>query len=83
MKRLWMVWVVTILVRAATLDAQTPTEIVEWRYVGSDQAHTKYSVLDDINLTNVDELEIAWTWEPDELRRVKGPRTKNSPAFVG
>ena len=27
----------------------------------------KYSPLDDINVSNVDQLEVAWTWEPREL----------------
>ena len=52
----------------ATLSAQDRSgEMVEWPYVGADQAHTKYSALDDINLTTVGQLEIAWTWEPNEL----------------
>ena len=64
MKRLCTI---AMLVGAVTLGAQEPGEMVEWPYVGADQAHTKYSALDDINLTNVDRLEIAWTWEPNEL----------------
>ena len=43
------------------------TEMVEWPYVGADQAASKYSPLADINTANVDQLEIAWTWEPNEL----------------
>ncbi len=41
--------------------------MVEWPYVGADQAASKYSPLADINRSNVDQLEIAWTWEPNEL----------------
>ena len=56
-----------LLIGAVTLNAQGPGEMIEWPYVGADQAHTKFSALDDINLTNVEQLEIAWTWEPNEL----------------
>ena len=40
--------------------------MLEWPYVGAEQAHTKYSVADDITVSNVDELEIAWRWDPNE-----------------
>ena len=61
-----------VVVAVGTLGAQVRAQdrsggMVEWRYVGADQGHTKYSALDDINRTNVEQLEIAWTWEPGEL----------------
>ena len=34
--------------------------MVEWPYVGADQAHTKFSVAAQVTLDNVDQLEIAW-----------------------
>jgi quinoprotein glucose dehydrogenase len=40
--------------------------VADWPFVGSDQAHTKYSTADEITAANVGELEIAWTWEPNE-----------------
>ncbi|MEE2613596.1 MAG: PQQ-binding-like beta-propeller repeat protein [Acidobacteriota bacterium] len=59
---------VAVVVGAVALGAQDRAgEMVEWRYVGAEQSHTKYSAVDDINLTNVDQLEIAWEWEPGEL----------------
>ena len=57
-----------VLGAAAMLGAQTPSgRMVEWPYVGADQAHTKYSGLADINRSNVRDLEIAWQWDPDEM----------------
>ena len=41
--------------------------LVEWPYVGAEQGHSKYSSVDQINRSNVDQLEIAWEWEPNEL----------------
>ena len=53
---------------AGSVFAQDSTgEMVEWPYVGADQAASKYSPLTDINTLNVNQLEIAWTWEPNEL----------------
>ena len=54
------------LVSSALLGAQEPG-MIEWRYVGADQAHTKYSIADEITAANVDQLEIAWQWEPNEM----------------
>ena len=53
-------------IAAGALRAQD-AGMVEWPYVGADQAASKYSPLTDINRSNVDQLEVAWTWEPNEL----------------
>ena len=54
------------LLSSVLIGAQQPG-MIEWRYVGADQAHTKYSVADEITAANVHELEIAWQWEPNEM----------------
>ena len=36
----------------------------EWRYWGADAWSTRYSDLDQINASNFDSLQIAWTWSP-------------------
>ena len=65
MKRLC---VLVLLFSAAPVGAQDDTaHMVEWRYVGAEQSQTKYSPVSDIDASNVDRLEIAWTWEPSEL----------------
>ena len=56
-----------IAVSTAVLGAQVPPgSMIEWPYVGGEQSHTKYSVLADITRANVDQLEIAWQWDPAE-----------------
>ncbi len=56
-----------IVCSSAVLSGQQQTgPSIEWPYVGGDQAHTKYSPLDDINLSNVGELEIVWKWDAGE-----------------
>ncbi len=57
-----------LAVFAAPLAAQDAADrLVEWPYVGGDQAHTKYSALADIDRANVSDLAIAWQWDPNEM----------------
>jgi glucose dehydrogenase/mono/diheme cytochrome c family protein len=37
----------------------------EWKYWGGDAGQTRYAPLDQINLTNVGRLKIAWRWTAD------------------
>jgi len=57
--------VASALVLGAVACGQEPSA-TGWPFVGSDQAHTKYSTADQITVDNVGKLEIAWTWEPGE-----------------
>ena len=51
----------------AVIGAQAaPEGMVEWSYVGAEQSHAKYSALADIARANIDQLEIAWQWDPAE-----------------
>ena len=46
--------------------AQRPATVGEWRHYGGDAASSRYSPLDQINRTNIRDLEIAWRWSsPD------------------
>ena len=35
----------------------------DWPHYGGDLGSSKYSPLDQINATNVDQLQIAWQWD--------------------
>ena len=53
---------------AATLATQPPTQTSpgDWPYYGSDAASTKFSSLDQIDSTNVDQMRMIWRWRsPD------------------
>ena len=39
----------------------------EWRYIGGDASHTRYSPLDQITASNFEKLEVAWTWRGDNF----------------
>ena len=54
----------------------------EWRYIGADAAHTRYSPLDQINADNFEDLEVAWIWRGDNY----GPRplavSRSTPLYI-
>ena len=56
----------TALASTVFARAREPAAMIEWPFVGSGQAHTKYSAADEITAANVGELEIVWRWEPNE-----------------
>jgi len=39
---------------------------VQWPFVGGNQSNWRYSPADDLNADNVGQLQVAWTWRPDE-----------------
>ena len=55
------------LLCAALAGAREPGVMIDWPYVGSEQAHTKYSAADGITAANAGELDIVWQWEPNEV----------------
>ncbi len=53
---------------AAAFAQRLPgTENGEWRYLGGDAGHTRYSALDQINADNFADLETAWIWRGDNF----------------
>ena len=58
--------VTAALLFAAVACIREPDATTGWPFVGSDQAHTKYSAAEEITAVNVGELEIVWEWEPNE-----------------
>ena len=61
------------LAASGTVTAQTAGqpngESVEWAYVGSDQANTRSSDAAHITPENIQQLEVAWTWHPEDRAR--------------
>ncbi len=57
----------------------------EWRHYGGDRGSTKYSPLDQIDRSNVGQLEIAWTWSADATESEIGTKSghfKTTPLMV-
>jgi quinoprotein glucose dehydrogenase len=66
----------------ASAQVQTGTENGEWRYVGGNAGHTRYSPLEQINAANFADLEVAWIWRGDNF----GPNVdyffRSTPLYV-
>ena len=56
-----------VIAFAAPAGAYAQDRMIEWPYVGGDQHHTKFSPATQVTPGNVDQLEIVWTWEPQEM----------------
>ena len=73
-----------LIVAATALFAQPMlgTENGEWRYLGGNIGHTRYSPLDQINRTNFGELEPAWIWRTDNFGPNPDYFSRSTPIYV-
>ncbi len=74
----------TALAPATSVFAQSlpGTENGEWRYLGGDAGHTRYSPLNQINADNFDELEQAWIWRSDNFGPNLDYFSRSTPIYV-
>lgn len=74
---------VFVIVTTTTAIAQRGELGAEWSTYGADLASTRYSILDQINAENFNELEVAWRLKTDNF----GPRSEgnlqSTPLMVG
>jgi len=54
---------------ADAASGQAGTDGGEWRWYAGDGGHTQYTPLDQIDRSNVGDLEIAWIWEAESSGR--------------
>jgi len=59
----------------------TPPD-TEWRHYAADQANTRYSPLDQINATNFNDLEVAWSFKTDALGARKEYQFESTPLLI-
>src|SRR5262245_17332462 len=71
MRRMALVLVLAGSVAAVLLAQRGPAADAEWRYYGGDASSTRYSRLDQINLSNVNSLQVAWRWSSPDNEIVK------------
>jgi quinoprotein glucose dehydrogenase len=55
----------------------------EWRHYGGDAGGTKYSPLDQINASNVKDLQIAWRWKTASLGLPTENNWQVTPLMIG
>ena len=58
------------------------TENGEWRYIGGDAWHTRYSPLDQIDAQNFEDLELAWLWRGDNYAPYPEATSRSTPVYV-
>ena len=67
---------------AAGAAAQAGTDGGQWRVYGGDAAHTRYAPLDQIDASNVSELEIAWVFDARNYGPNALARTETTPLMI-
>jgi quinoprotein glucose dehydrogenase len=73
--------VVSFLLSSAHAQTQG-TENGEWRYIGGDVWHTRYSPLDQVTASNFEDLEIAWVWRGDNYGSTTLGVSRSTPIYV-
>ena len=73
--------VVLFLVSSAHAQRQG-TENGEWRYIGGDVWHTRYSPLEQVTADNFEDLEIAWVWRGDNYGSTTLGVSRSTPIYV-
>ena len=65
------------------VHAQTEgTQNGEWRYIGGDVWHTRYSPLDEVTADNFEDLETAWVWRGDNYGATPLGVSRSTPIYV-
>ena len=54
----------------------------EWRYIGGDVGHTRYSALDQVTADNFEELKVAWLWRGDNYGPGALGVSRSTPIYV-
>ena len=67
---------------AASGQGGPGTENGEWRYLGGDAWHTRYSPVDQINAENFEDLEVAWIWRGDNFGPSPVGNSRSTPVYV-
>ncbi len=75
--------VLGVLTAVMPLAAQTGTENGEWRYYGGDDYSTRYSPLDQIDASNVDQLKVAWRFKMTNFGPSPQASSEVTPLMVG
>ena len=81
--KLWLLILLILIGAPGPAVAQDQGRVNgDWRYIGGDAGHTRYSPLDQIDASNFEELEVAWIWRGDNF----GPNVdylfRSTPIYV-
>jgi quinoprotein glucose dehydrogenase len=68
--------------KAPDVHAQTGTTDGEWTVYGGDAGHTRYAPLDQIDASNVGDLEIVWRWNARNFGPNPFIRSSTTPLMI-
>ena len=74
--------ILCLLLCASSLAAQTGARNGEWKTYGGDLGNTHYSLLDQINASNFNSLQIAWRFKTDNLGAQPEFNLESTPLMV-
>ena len=80
--RLFLATIALLVTLPLSAQGLTGTEDGEWRYLGGDIGHTRSSPLDQINRSNFEELEQAWSWRSDNFGPNLDYFSRSTPIYV-
>ena len=72
-----------VLAGVPRAKAQSRGNSFEWPTYGADLANTRYRPLDQINASNFNKLEVAWTFKTDNLGPRPEYKLEGTPLMVG
>ncbi|HEX5005548.1 MAG TPA: PQQ-binding-like beta-propeller repeat protein [Hyphomonadaceae bacterium] len=67
---------------AATRQDPLARQVGEWVTWGADPGNTRYAALDQINASNVGQMEIAWRWRASDIEGRPDSNWKATPLMV-
>jgi quinoprotein glucose dehydrogenase len=71
-----------LLFCVVALDAQNGTEGGQWPVWGGDAGSTRYAPLDQIDRTNVNDLEVAWIWHSNNFGTSPEMKNETTPLMI-
>ena len=78
-----LLFVIALVSLPGKIGAQSGGKDVEWPTYGADLASTRYRPLDQIDASNFNKLEVAWTFKTDNLGPRPEYRLEGTPLMVG
>ena len=72
-----------LLTSAGPAPAQYGAADGEWRFYAGDGGHTQYTALDQIDASNVSDLEVAWRWQAENSADRPFFNFESTPIMIG
>lgn len=74
-----MLWVSALAYSESKISQTNNNDDIEWRYLGSDAHHTRYSPANQISAENIETLKQKWVWDGASFNASSG---RSTPSYV-